>query len=288
MKTTKTVFPQLAGSKILFQKDSHKRNDLLYGITQIGRIIVAPEYHITRTHYDAFALLYVKSGRLTVISNGETYTAGPGDLIFHDQSKPHVQRTDISEPLAMDFMYVFGGNVRGFFDMFYRSNGCLLKNYDGELFERTIDTVTHEIENDGDDIKISAAIYAMLADLLHYCDSGETADDEIASIIDYVCDHFDEQIETGALARKFYIDKFYLIRKFRARTGYTPREYVARLRFRRAKELLAKTDLSVADIASAVGFNDAKRLNELFAANIDLTPTEFRATVRAKNDNRIS
>ncbi len=43
-----------------------------------------------------------------------------------------------------------------------------------------------------------------------------------------------------------------------------------------AKELLSRSDLSIADVALAVGFSDASQLNRMFRKLIGVTPTAFR------------
>jgi transcriptional regulator GlxA family with amidase domain len=43
-----------------------------------------------------------------------------------------------------------------------------------------------------------------------------------------------------------------------------------------AKELLSKRNLSIADVALAVGFSDASQLNRVFRKLIGVTPTVYR------------
>lgn len=274
MKTTQIIFPLLDGKNFL-QKDTHRRVELLYGIRQVGRVIVSADYSVARKGYDSFAIVYVRRGRLILISDGKKYVAGPGDLIFYDQRKPYTQKNESGEPLELIGLYIYGANTRGFFDAFYAAHGCLLQNYDGALVEDAFNAISSEIENGGDEIKISIAVHTLLSELLRTCDV--RCNDDIADVIQYVCDHFTEKITTVELARKFYMDKFYLIRKFHARTGFMPREYISRLRFDHSIKLLEKTEMPIAEVARKVGFNDAKRLNELFASHTDLTPSEYRA-----------
>src|SRR3979490_3100462 len=53
-------------------------------------------------------------------------------------------------------------------------------------------------------------------------------------------------------------------------------QYVLSERISVAKEMLSKRDLSIADVALAVGFSDASQLNRVFGKFIGVTPTAFR------------
>ena len=64
---------------------------------------------------------------------------------------------------------------------------------------------------------------------------------------------------------------------FAQESGKTFTEYLTFLRLKRAKELLASTDMRSAQIAQEVGYNDAHYFSYLFKKNLGLTPGEYRA-----------
>lgn len=63
-------------------------------------------------------------------------------------------------------------------------------------------------------------------------------------------------------------------------TGAAPMAWVRRRRLERAAELLAGSDLGMAEIASRVGFCDVFHLNKRFRALYGLPPTRFRRRSR--------
>jgi AraC family transcriptional regulator len=72
------------------------------------------------------------------------------------------------------------------------------------------------------------------------------------------------------------LSQFHFIRAFKHSVGLSPYQYVLSARISVAKELLSKRDLSIADVALAVGFSDASQLNRVFRKMIGVTPTAFR------------
>ena len=68
------------------------------------------------------------------------------------------------------------------------------------------------------------------------------------------------------------------MREFRAGTGLPPSDFVLNRRIERIERLLLATEMKVADIAAATGFNDANYLAKAFRRHRGLSPLGFRAT----------
>jgi AraC-like DNA-binding protein len=66
--------------------------------------------------------------------------------------------------------------------------------------------------------------------------------------------------------------------QFRAATGRRPREYVLQRRIDRAKEILLSTDMPLAEVALAVGFQEQSYFSTVFKRLTDETPARWRQT----------
>ena len=64
-------------------------------------------------------------------------------------------------------------------------------------------------------------------------------------------------------------------------TGYSPIEYLRRLRVERARQLLADVDLSIKEIAQRCGFDDAYHFSKTFRQIDGLPPTKYRESLLA-------
>ena len=65
-------------------------------------------------------------------------------------------------------------------------------------------------------------------------------------------------------------------RSFKAATGLSPHQYVIQQRVQRAKTLLSGTDLTVAEVAMAVGFSNSSHLAHHVRRLLDVTPGALR------------
>ena len=105
----------------------------------------------------------------------------------------------------------------------------------------------------------------------------EVTDPRIADTVDYVQQHLSEPISIETLAERACLTKSYLIRTFRETLGLTPLQYILQKKIQKAQTMLLGTDLSVSEVANAVGFADASYFIRLFRKNLGFTPQEYRA-----------
>lgn len=90
----------------------------------------------------------------------------------------------------------------------------------------------------------------------------------------FLHDELAEKITLDTLAAHAGLDKFHLVRAFRAEIGLPPYEYLTHVRVWKAKELLQRGAL-VADAAQAVGFYDESQLHRHFRRIVGITPGKF-------------
>jgi AraC-like DNA-binding protein len=103
----------------------------------------------------------------------------------------------------------------------------------------------------------------------------------IARAVAYANQHFAEKLTAAQLAKAADISPSHFNRLFNEWTGYSPMEYLRRLRVEQARKLLADVDLSIKEIAARTGFDDAYHFSKVFRRIDGLPPTRFRESVLA-------
>lgn len=108
------------------------------------------------------------------------------------------------------------------------------------------------------------------------------SDEEILQIQLWMKNNLNKPILMQDLAQQFGMSTRNFTRRFKEATGKTPLHYIQDMRISTASDLLQSSNLSIGDIADKVGYNDASHFTQLFRKKLQLSPREYRTTVRAK------
>jgi AraC family transcriptional regulator len=97
--------------------------------------------------------------------------------------------------------------------------------------------------------------------------------------IDLVRETHDRPLSLTLTAREVGVHPVHMARSFRRFLGCTFGDHLAKVRLRKAFELLLTTKNSIADVAHASGFADHAHLCRSFKDSTGLTPSAFRGNV---------
>lgn len=100
--------------------------------------------------------------------------------------------------------------------------------------------------------------------------------DRIMSVASYIDDHCASDHKVADLSRAACMSPTKFKECFKAVTGSTLTQYVQARRISQAESLLRLPDLSIEQVAHAVGYSCASRFSELFRRETGLLPSEFR------------
>jgi AraC family transcriptional regulator len=109
---------------------------------------------------------------------------------------------------------------------------------------------------------------------------GGIAPRALRRVIDYIESNLDSPLRMASLAEISGLSQYRFAHNFKSATGVPPYQYVLRTRLDRAKQMLRQTNLSVLDIAYAVGCQSISRFNSLFRRELGTTPSHYRASFR--------
>jgi AraC-like DNA-binding protein len=98
----------------------------------------------------------------------------------------------------------------------------------------------------------------------------------LSRLHDYLQAHYAEKLPVSAVASLANMCESRFMRYFKRVTGETFVAHLTRLRIERAAQLLKETDLSIAQVANAVGFSDQSHFDRVFRRHFQVTPREAR------------
>ena len=100
----------------------------------------------------------------------------------------------------------------------------------------------------------------------------------IKKAIEYVHDNYDQNISIVNICDHLNINKSYFCSIFKTSTGYTFCHFLNHFRVEKSKKLLSDTDMSILDVAVAVGFNNQNYYSTVFKKFTGETPFSYRAS----------
>lgn len=106
----------------------------------------------------------------------------------------------------------------------------------------------------------------------------DTPDTSTAPAREWALTHLDQKITVADLARLTHMSERTLVRRFTEETGIAPRRWLTLQRLARARELLEDSELSIEEIATAVGYATATSLRNHLTAEVGLLPAAYRRT----------
>lgn len=97
----------------------------------------------------------------------------------------------------------------------------------------------------------------------------------IASVLMYIEQHLDEQIDFNSVAEKCSFSPNYFRKLFKDVTGFSPISYVNRLRIIRACEYIQNQKMAIRDAAELVGIYDLNYFSRLFKKIMGFAPSKL-------------
>ena len=102
----------------------------------------------------------------------------------------------------------------------------------------------------------------------------------LSDAVDYMTANIDEAINLADIAQATNRSPSHIARIFRTELGMPPHRYLINLRVDKARRLLEKTSMSIAEIAYECGFAHQEHLTRLFRRHCGTTPAAYRRSKR--------
>jgi AraC-like DNA-binding protein/mannose-6-phosphate isomerase-like protein (cupin superfamily) len=98
----------------------------------------------------------------------------------------------------------------------------------------------------------------------------------IGKVIDFLENHYHENIYIEALSEMAYMSKRNFMRTFQGAVGLSPINYLKQVRLQKARALLRESNRQIEEISSLCGFADSNYFIRCFRQAYGTTPNKFR------------
>lgn len=98
---------------------------------------------------------------------------------------------------------------------------------------------------------------------------------KVRQALDYIRDHYAEELTADTIAEKLGISRDHLRHLFKEETGQTVLDTLTQVRMEQAKKLLRDGSFKIYEIAERVGYRNSQYFSQVFRKQAGMTPLEY-------------
>ena len=281
----------LPDSRIYFHTPSPiAKATFLYPIC-LGHFYCDENYHISRSAYDSFLMMYIVKGH-GIVSTPDTAgfedTFEKGQLVLIDCYEPHMYKA--IDNLEFYWVHFDGINARAYYEYLLALYGHVisLSEEQGKAVLQNMQLLLRGFSSNQGLSEILLGKY--LTDCLSFPAHAENhfhkaphtqqttppKQQTTSAAVSYMRQHINEDITVDKLAARFSLSPYYFIRLFKKDYGVPPHQYLLSLRLDSACFYLRSTQKTIKEIAFSCGFKSENNFCIAFRKQMGMTPTEYR------------
>ena len=125
-------------------------------------------------------------------------------------------------------------------------------------------------------LKVQGAMNLIISDFISGINMDKMTLMRFAPVLEYIDENFTRDIHLSELAELMKISTMYFSNAFKKVFDISPKQYILNKRLMESQRLLLETEMSVAEIAYAVGFENENYFSEFFSARAGVSALKFR------------
>ncbi len=232
-----------------------------------------------RLHYhNGFEIGVCLEGEGLFFVGSRIYEFKTGSTSFISQNQPHIAQSPDNHPSR--WLYITIDAEKMFDNLSLDIKNNILNDYElAELVKITFG----ELERM--QISYKAAVKSLLYTIFLKVMRAEEISPEFSSsknihsvypAIKFISQNYNREFTIEEIAKINGYSVNHFRRVFSMETGFSPLEYIIRVRLKMAAVLLRSTDKKISDISFDVGFATLSSFNRYFKSHYGISPTEFR------------
>ena len=236
--------------------------------------------------HEFYELEYVLSGNMSTVIDGVEFQMKPGDFYVLGPTDYHRLIVPPSGVVLLG-LFFYHPVVDNEIVRFLESNPCpvigTIPEQDREAFESLIRQIYGTENRPLTDQLDSITMASLLAMHIAYRSNpnppygGKRTDGYLQNAFHYILAHYNEPLTLKDVATAVGLSSGYFCRLFSEQTGGPFHDYLARVRIRKAQNmLLYETQKSVTDIAFDVGFGSYSNFYRTFMRITGISPRDYQ------------
>ena len=246
-------------------------------------------------HYHEFyKVVFLLAGSGSYHIEGSSYQLVSGDIVLVGSRcvhRPHFEPGILYERVILYISpeLLRAGSAADFAleDLFSGAKSHVLRS--GDMFRRKMLAMTAQLEAEmsssepGASVLARCVLFEMLVRIAREMSGGPDSlpgpyapkDEKIREILRFIDDNLSEDLSIDALASRFFISKYHMMRLFRSRTGFTIHGYLIDKRLHLARELIERGETAL-EACYSCGYKDYSSFSRAYKKRFQESPGRAR------------
>ena len=239
-------------------------------------------------HHDFFEISIILQGESLYLIDNEWRTVRSGDILLFNPCVDHAEKQLLNTYSHQLHIGIRNFKLHGLAQNHFPTTQSLLSMQDSQLkiFDKAWQLI-EEFNQQQTNFNLmgKALVMEMMILILRSLEKKERLSDEtqasqndrmhqvVQLIMTYMENNYAKDISIEQLATLYYVSPTYLSKIFKDLTGFSPINYLIQIRLKKAHELLTTDDLTVKEVAKAVGYEDAYHFSKSFKKHFGTSPS---------------
>ncbi len=230
--------------------------------TEAGEYVMGDKYYTKRDDFQSFLLILTTDGCGRMSYKGQNCLLEKESAVLIDCSLYQEYATLPGHRWHFYYIHFNALSLKGYRETLMDTltpvklrslkYGCELMEQICRLSHHT-DILSYAAQSNAISCILTEMLYSLVNDNAHSFSLNRM---DVAALAEYIHNHCTEQLHLDDFTQFINLSKHHLIRVFGKQFGMSPYKYMHLCRVNRAQNLLRTTDMTVAQIAYAVGYND--------------------------------
>ena len=220
----------------------------------------APSYSFGYFVRDYYLMHYVTAGKGTLYKNGCEYPVHTGQVFLINPGEATKYTADEENPWS--YIWIgFTGKISSELDKLaepvFDMNGAIF-----EKIKRCTDYINMR------EAYLASCIYLILCEIFE-----NSSADNISAIKNYIDTNYMNNPKISDIAKNLNLNRKYLARLFKSKTGLTMQDYLTQRKMEAAKSLI-KSGYNINETARMTGYSDQSAFSRAFKNHFGYSPSE--------------
>lgn len=244
-------------------------------LTACGHEYIKRNYIMERESLDIYMVNYVVNGSGCVVYDRKHYKLKKGSLCMIYLGNHNIFYPT-SELLEIYFFHIKGDQLKNFYKQITNGGIHVFEGFPAEITANSFNAIKEQLNGKKSFFELSKICNSLLTDILEFSlkNQKEVYPKVIFNTIMAIRDI--SNTTASDVAKSMGFNHIYLERIFKKHTGETLKQAITTRNLEVAQNMLMTTNLSIAEIATTLGYANPNGLITLFKKRTGMTPLEFK------------